>query len=105
MAQFTHERLAQAVAAELGGEVARETAKLIRGEGCRSLGITESLAIGAFILQTTQLAIQFYGLSRDRATLATKLEAEAPRHQKVDSVKRERILSSIIHKLYESPAG
>jgi heme exporter protein D len=95
------EDLARAVATEMGSDVAKETETMIRQGTGRplGLGLTESVAIGAFIMQTVQLAIQVYQVVKDRAELLAKLDAQALRHSKLDETKRSRIIESIVDKL------
>jgi hypothetical protein len=98
---ITQDELARAVAAEMGGEVAEETDKTLRGEGERAfgLGLTEAMAIGAFIAQLAQLAVQLYQASKDRAVLISRLDAEAPPSPKLDAAKRQSIITRIVDKL------
>lgn len=96
---ITQEELARAVAAEMGGEVAEETDKTLRGEAPRAFGLTEAMAVGAFIAQIAQLAIQLYQASKDRAALIARLNAEAPPSPKLDAAKRQSIIARIVDKL------
>ncbi len=100
---LTQEELARAVAADMGGDVAAETEKELRGEGTRGFGIAESVAIGAFIAQTAQLAIQLYQLAKDRQTLVAELETAAPSHARLDEAKRRGIIARIAAKLTGAP--
>jgi hypothetical protein len=96
---ITQDELARAVAAEMGGEVAEETNKTLRGETSRAFGLTEAMTVAAFITQAAQLAMQIYQASQDRAALATRLTAEAPPSPKLDAAKRQRIITRIVDTL------
>lgn len=98
---ITQDELARAVAAEMGGEVADETDKTLRGEETRAfgLGITEAMAIAAFIAQIAQLAVQLYQASKDSAVLIARLDAEAPPSPKLDAAKRQSIIARVVDKL------
>lgn len=98
---MTEEELVLAVAQEMGDEVAEETEKLLHEEAPRnfSLNLSEAAAVGAFILQAVQLALQIFQVTKDRAELIKKLEEQAPTPAKVDDVKRHSILARIASKL------
>ena len=48
---MTQQELARAIAADMGTSVEMATEKALRGERTMGLGLTEVLAIGAFIAQ------------------------------------------------------
>jgi hypothetical protein len=99
MFRMTKEELARAIASEMGSDIAIETEKQLNGEGTRAIGITEAAAIGAFIAQIAQLAIQIYQARRDRASLVTALEAQAPKPAKLSDEKRRSIIALIAGRL------
>lgn len=96
---ITQDELARAVAAEMGGDVAAETDKALRGEGTRAFGISEAMAVAGFIAQAAQLALQIYQSNQNRAALAARLEADAPASPKLDAAKRSGIIARIADRL------
>jgi hypothetical protein len=93
---MTRDELALALAAEMGGDISVETEKYLRGEHTRSFGlITEVAAIGSFLAQAAQLAIQIYQVRRDRGYLIAVLDEQAPSPAKIAPEKRRSMIERL----------
>ncbi len=99
MTDMTQDDLARAVAAEMGGDVAAETEKALRGETSRAFGIGEAMAVAGFIAQCAQIGLMLYQSHRDSATLTAKLVAAAPASPRIDDAKRGSIIRKVLAKL------
>jgi hypothetical protein len=106
--------LARGVAAELGGDIAAETERALRGEppasdGTRAFGLTESIAVGSFIASIAQLAVQIYQARQDRALLLQALvergESNPGLARRLDPEKRLSLIGRIVNRLIPDGFG
>jgi hypothetical protein len=96
--------LARAVAAELGTDIAGETDRMLRGEllatdQSRAFGLSEAMAVGAFLPSCAQLALQIWHEHRDRVLLLRALLEKAPVQPGLDAEKRLALIGKITNKL------
>ena len=78
--------------------------KILRGEGMRTVGLSEVLAAAALIAQCAQLAAQFWQGRRDRDALLKFLAAEADAPKPIGPGVRGAIIGITVSKIAEVEA-
>jgi hypothetical protein len=100
--------LARAVAADLGGGIAIETERKLRGEplsGDGQRGLTEAAAIASFIVSCAQLAFDIWRARQDRALLQQAILEGASIQPLLDPEKRLSLIGRIIDRLIPDSIG
>lgn len=102
--------LARTVAADLGGDIASETERELRGEPpdggrTKALGIPEAMAIAGFLVSCAQLAFTIWQARQDRAILMQALLEQAPNLPLPDPDRRLGLLGLLVDRLVPDSFG
>jgi hypothetical protein len=101
-------QLALDLSGEFGGEIVAETDKQLdpdqQGKRAFGLGVSEAAAAASLLIGCVQLVWQYYSDKKMNDLLA-RLEADAPRPQKVSEEKRRSIIRRVAEKFTGKPAA
>ncbi|WP_008544410.1 DUF1353 domain-containing protein [Bradyrhizobium sp. CCGE-LA001] len=100
--------LARAVAADLGPEVLASLDGPASDGRTRTFGITEAMAIGGFLVQCAQLALEIWRAREDRAVLPATLvnnDELMSAYPRLDPEKRLGLIARVLNKLLPDSFG
>jgi hypothetical protein len=100
--------LAEDLSGEFGAEILAETEKQLdpaqQGKRALGFGVSEAAAAASLLIGCVQLVWQYYS-DKKMDNLLARLEAEAPKPQKVSEEKRSSIIRKVAEKFTGTPGS